>query len=422
MSEPVEFGKKTRNEMYLLDEKIHFTNHGSFGAIPKPIYKKRLELLNEMEKAPDAWFRVKSKKLWISNRQSLANYLKVNLDNLVLTENATDAINSILKAASENYTMNDAILAHEYTYAAVLNSIDYVAKYRYSSTNNQLKVFKVPCHYPIKSIDEVLDSYNSMCEKIINENKLKLRLVVIDHISSATATLFPVKEIIKIIRKWECVQESSIKVIIDGAHAIGQIEINLNELDCDYYVSNLHKWFLSPRGCAFLFFKNLNETFSLMPNIISHGYGKDASNNFFERATRDSTSWYLVNDCIDIYENKFGGLNHIQQYTSKLLDETVEMLVNSWGTNRIEMPKELEAPFMKLIKLPDLKGYKSIDDIDLKKAIESLLIDLYFKFDLIACVVPIQDELYCRISAFVYNEIKDYEFLRDAIIKMNGTY
>ena len=409
-----EFGEKTRKRFYLLDETIHFTNHGSYGAVPKPIQNKRIELLQEMEKAPDAWFRVKSFKLWNSNRQSLASFLNVDSENIVLTENATDAINSVLKATTERLTKNDAILAHEYTYAAVLNAIDYVAKYRFA-INDQINVFKVPCKYPINSIDEVLNAYDSMCEKIIVENKLILSLVVLDHISSATATLFPVEEIIKVLRKWEGVQERKIKVLIDGAHAIGQIDIKLNQLDCDFYVSNLHKWFLAPRGCAFLYFKDKNETYSLKPNIISHGYGKEATKNFFERATRDSTSWYLIDDCIKIYENDFGGLNTITEYTSKLLEEAVEMLVSSWGTNRLELPKELEAPFMKVIKLPKFKPLEVLQSLSIEHYPPGLSNFLQDTFDVDAQITIINKEFYCRISCFVYNRIEDYISLRNAI-------
>ena len=414
----IEFGKKVRKELYLLDENLYFTNHGSYGAVPEPIQRKRLELLEEIEKAPDAWFRVKSFKLWNSNRQSLATFLKINVENLVLCENATDAINSILKASTKNLTKNDAILAHEYTYAAVMNALNYTVKYRYAP-EDQISLYKVPCKYPIVSVHDVLNSYDLMCEKIIMQDKLNLSLVVLDHISSATATLFPVRQIISIIRKWESVQHSKINILIDGAHSIGQIDIGLDTLDCDYYVSNLHKWFLSPRGCSFLFFKDENETFSLQPNVISHGYGKDATRNFFERGTRDSSSWFLIDDCIDIYENVFGGLNKITEYSSKLLDEAVDMLVKSWGTCRISMPKELEAPFMKLVKLPELKRYKTEDDFNYRKTIENLMMDCYLKFNLIACVVPIQGELFCRISSFVYNDIKEFEALKEAILKMN---
>jgi len=360
-----EFGEKTRKRFYLLDETIHFTNHGSYGAVPKPIQNKRIELLQEMEKAPDAWFRVKSFKLWNSNRQSLASFLNVDSENIVLTENATDAINSVLKATTERLTKNDAILAHEYTYAAVLNAIDYVAKYRFA-INDQINVLKVPCKYPINSIDEVLNAYDSMCEKIIVENKLILSLVVLDHISSATATLFPVEEIIKIIRKWEGVQER-------------------------------------------------NETYSLKPNIISHGYGKEATKNFFERATRDSTSWYLIDDCIKIYENEFGGLNTITKYTSKLLEEAVEMLVSSWGTNRLELPKELEAPFMKVIKLPRFKPLEVLQSLSIEHYPPGLSNYLQDTFDVDAQITIINKEFYCRISCFVYNRIEDYISLRNAI-------
>ena len=72
-------------------------------------------------------------------------------------------------------------------------------------------------------------------------------------------------------------------ILLLGAHAIGQTEIDLNAFDCDYYVSNLHKWFCAPKGCSFLYLKDKERLeINLEPNYISHGYKKDLSYNFFQ--------------------------------------------------------------------------------------------------------------------------------------------
>lgn len=94
-----------------------------------------------------------------------------------------------------------------------------------------------------------MEYFEKACEKIINEKKLRIRLVVIDHISSATAILYPVGEISQTIRKWskDCI------ILIDGAHCVGQVELDFDAIGCDFYVSNLHKWLFAPRSCSFIY-------------------------------------------------------------------------------------------------------------------------------------------------------------------------
>jgi len=148
-----------------------------------------------------------------------------------------------------------------------------------------------------------LNQFEKICEEIVNVKKLRLRVALVDHISSASATLFPVKEIVQIVRKWS----PDALVMVDGAHSIGQIAIDLVDLDCDYYVSNLHKWFLAPRGCSFLYLKDVNRLAqNLQPNYISHGYDKSVDYNFCRRGTADKSSYFCVRECVDFYENELG--------------------------------------------------------------------------------------------------------------------
>jgi isopenicillin-N epimerase len=330
----IKYGKELKDEMFNLDKSIKFTNHGSYGSVPKSILEKKFQLQIELEKSPDKWFRFTSYDMYKKNIESLARYLRVNEENLVFTENATDGINCALKSI-EFDGCADAILATNYTYPAILNTIDYISKYRFKQEFDQVNVVKAQMRYPIKSVESLLNEFDEKCREIVVEKKQRLRLAVIDHISSATAMLFPIEEIIKLIRKWnkDCI------VLIDGAHAIGlktiksrfnhkfkyifehfflgHVNLDLTKLDCEFYVSNLHKWFLAPRGCSFLYFKNLSDLSAnlsdkicvLQPNYISHGYAKSVQFNFYSRGTKDATSWFLVNECIQFYENYLGGLN-----------------------------------------------------------------------------------------------------------------
>ena len=149
MSEFANFGMKIKHESFHLDQALTFVNHGSYGTVPREVFAKKQKLQLEIESAPDKWFRYTSLKEWHNNKQLLADYLKVNTDNLVICENATESINAALKSIQFNGS-KDAILEMQYTYNAIANSVDYVAKYRMAE-GDSVQVFKVPCKFPIKS-------------------------------------------------------------------------------------------------------------------------------------------------------------------------------------------------------------------------------------------------------------------------------
>ena len=414
MSQITKFGLSTKSDWFNLDPGTTFLNHGSYGACPRPIWQKKLELQKIMESNPDKWFRFVSFDLWNQSVKSLANYLNVDSENLVLCENATSAINSILKSIDFdlNNPEGEAILSTQYTYQAVKNSIEYTSKYRLNG-NKQIQIIELKLPFPITSAQQIFDELDQTCDHIINVRKLKLKLAVLDHISSMTAMLFPITEMNKIVRKWT---GSDCLILIDGAHALGQVKLDFNEFDCDFYVSNLHKWFQAPRGCSFLYFKDKNSANNLQPNYISHGYDKSLTYNFYQRGTSDSTSWFLVDECIDFFNHKLGGIENITEYSERVSKKAVELLVSSWKTGVLEIPKEIEAPFMKAIKLPYLKNYQVDKKENSERVCLRLMKDMLERFNIILAVVYIQNEIYCRISCYVYNSDQDYEALNEAIL------
>ena len=95
-----------------------------------------------------------------------------------------------------------------------------------------------------------------------------IRLATFSHITSIPAIILPIKELVALCHR------RNVKVMIDGAHAMGQIPINVQDYDADFYVANGHKWLFSPKGSAILW-ANPSSQSLVHPNIISYeGQGK----------------------------------------------------------------------------------------------------------------------------------------------------
>ena len=96
-----------------------------------------------------------------------------------------------------------------------------MAAYRLEE-ENQVNVFKVPCIFPLLSKEKIIKDFDQICHTIVEEKKLRLRLAVIDHISSATAILFPIKELIEVVRKWTNYSTETL-ILIDGCLFISSL-------------------------------------------------------------------------------------------------------------------------------------------------------------------------------------------------------
>ena len=69
------------------------------------------------------------------------------------------------------------------------------------------------------------------------------------------------------------------RIVVDGAHALLSLPLNIDELHVDYYVSNCHKWFSAPKGTAFMYVKKKHQN-QTRPLVISHGWGSGFNSEF----------------------------------------------------------------------------------------------------------------------------------------------
>lgn len=408
------FGNK---EKFFLDPSIKHLNHASYGAVSKFSWSKIDQMNFEILKNPDnfMWHR-NFENFWTPSVTALANYLQINKDNLLLSESVTDGLNAAFNLIQFNRA-NDAILVNDFSYTDMNFAIDYTSNF--DITSGKIPIIRVPMKYPLISVKQVIDSFDATCRELVSVRNLRIRLTIIDHITSLNGLKLPVKEICQVIRKWQQVwkekqsacfkdeNEYKTYIIIDGAHAFGQVKLELNKYDCDFYVTCLHKWFYSPWGSAFLYFKDPK-----MKNQQYFAYNKYKLpfHNFAEPATRNESFRLVHNHYIDFFENQLGGLTNIEKYVNELQCAALTMLIGSWKSKTQPVDKELQAPFVKCIELPaNLQyGYNRDELIDIMRN----------KYNISTLFNVINGIMYCRISFAVYNKMDDYFALNEAVLDL----
>lgn len=275
-------------KQFLLDPKVIFLNHGSFGATPKPVFREYQRWQREMEKQPVEFLSSTRRfaRLMADSRAELGNYLGTHQDNLVYTQNVTISLNIV--ARSLELGTGDEVLSTDHEYGA----IDRV--WRFLSNERGFRYINQRLSTPIQSEQSFLDEFWKGVTS-------RTRVIGISHITSSTAIIFPIKEIIRRAR------EANILTIVDGAHIPGQLPLHLDSLGADFYGGNLHKWLCAPKGAGFLYARP-GVQHLLKPLVVSWGYESESpsGSTFIDEqewwGTRDVAAFLSVPAAIEFQE------------------------------------------------------------------------------------------------------------------------
>jgi isopenicillin-N epimerase len=265
-------------EQFLLDPNIVFLNHGSFGATPKPVFDVYQAWQRELERQPVEFLGRRATELLAGSRAVLADYLDTQRDNLVYVTNATVGVNIV--ARSLRLGPGDAVLATDHEYGACDRTWRFLAQKQGFSYNNQ------PISVPLTTEEDFI-------ERFWHGVTPRTRLIFISHLTSPTASIFPVNEVCRLART------QGLLTLVDGAHAPGQIPLNLEKVGADFYTGNLHKWLSSPKGAGFLYARPEVQTL-LEPLIVSWGWQSEMPgpsqfvDQFEWQGTRDLAAFLSV--------------------------------------------------------------------------------------------------------------------------------
>ncbi len=237
-------------ELFLLRSDITFLNHGSFGACPRPVFDEYQRWQRELEAQPVEFLGRRFDDLLRAARESLARYVNCDADDLVYVPNATTGLNIVARSLKLN--AGDEIVTTDHEYGALNRTWEFLC----GKAGAVYKRVEIPV--PVSTPEDFI-------ERVWSAVTPRTRVLFLSHITSPTALIFPVQELVRRAR------EHGIISIIDGAHAVGQIPLDLTALDADFYSSNCHKWLMSAKGSAFLYARR--EMQSLVePLVVSWGW------------------------------------------------------------------------------------------------------------------------------------------------------
>lgn len=281
----------------LLDPLVANLNTGSFGPTPKPVFDRVTQLRRRLAEEPMDFLVRESPLLLWQAREQLASFLGTSPQRLLFTANVTSAINMV--ASGLRLAAPGEVLMCDREYGSMQWAWERAARRQGLS----VKFFRLPL-MP-RDAGEVVDAVRSALTP-------RTRLLHFSHVLSATGLILPAAELCELARR------HGVITVIDGAHAPGMIPLKIEQLDCDFYGGNCHKWLLAPIGAGFLVLGR-NAIDRLEPLQVSWGYKSDRRqlddrDEFgstprlraleFE-GTRDLCPWLTVPDAID-FQSKLG--------------------------------------------------------------------------------------------------------------------
>ena len=233
-----------------LDPEVTFLNHGSFGACPVPVLEAQRALIDELEAGPIRFLWTIFEERLDAARRDVAAFLNADPEGLVFVPNATTGVSTVLR--SLRFEPGDELLTTNHEYNAILNAQREVAR----PAGARVVVARLP--FEIESDAQVL-------EAILAAVTSRTRLAVVSHVTSPTATILPVGEIVRAL------EARGVDTLVDAAHGPGMLLVDVEALGAAYWTANGHKWLCGPKGSGVLHVR-ADRRDQIRPLIISHGF------------------------------------------------------------------------------------------------------------------------------------------------------
>jgi isopenicillin-N epimerase len=381
---------------WMLDPEVVFLNHGSFGATPRTVLERQAEVRRLMEAEPLQFFDHMYQEELDQARSALGEFVGAPPEGLAFLANATTGVNTVL--ASLSLRPGDQLVTTDHEYNACRNALEAAAE----RAGAEVVVARVP--FPIRSADHVV-------EAVLDSMGPRCRLLLIDHVTSQTGLMLPLD------RLTEEAGRRHVEVLVDGAHAPGMVDLDIESLGVAYYTGNLHKWVCAPKGAAFLSVReDLRQR--VRPLVISHG--ANASSTTRSRfhlehdwtGTRDPSAWLSVESALTAVASLVaGGWPEVRERNRNLALEGRRILCDTLGFD-VPSPDSMIGSLAS-IPLPDGDGER-VNDIFPFDALQLALFDRY-RIEVPIIAWPERPKRLVRISAQLYNQPDHYRYLAEAL-------
>ncbi len=385
---------------WCLDEDIVFLNHGSFGACPLAVMDFRKDLLARIERNPMDFLLQEYQPLLEDVLRRLESFTGAQSGSIVIVENATTAVNTIL--ANLTADKGDTLLVADQEYFSSANALEVLAM------RKGLRVRKVELPWPA-SEQAVIDAFAEVAEA-------GARYALVDHVVSSTGMVLPLRRIVSLLGSM------GVETVVDGAHGPGQLDLQLEGLGCLAYTGNCHKWLCSPRSAALLYVRPdfqrhfLPLQVSHLPEDFQTGIS-DFQLRFRWNGTPDPTPALSIPFAMDHMASLLkGGWEVMRRRNRSLALEARDMLCEALGVAP-PCPDSMVGS-MASVELPSANpaGPRDIQWMDPLQA------RLRSEYGIVVPVTEIQGRTrrLIRISAQLYNSPEQYRYLVRSLLEALG--
>ena len=394
---PPAFGLEAQG-LFQLEEGIAQLNHGSYGATARALLQQQRRWQDHMEAEPSRFMRREFPSLLRDAAAAIGGYINGDADRIAMVENATTGVNAVVGGGV--FQEGDEVLIFDQTYGAVTNTV------RHMVGSRGARVIVADLPFPAQSDDQIMAAVEHGLAQFSPKaaNAASKRLVILDHVTSPTALLLPIRDMVARAR------EHGVSTLVDGAHAPGMAPIDLASLGADYYTGNCHKWLCAPKGCAFLWAAE-DAPWEPRPPVTSHGWGGGFIEEFDWIGTRDASAQFVLPDTLAL--RRWLGDEEVSSFNHSLVVRAAALLSAAWKTP-LGAPASM-CGSMTTIALP----FSHPQDVRAKDAehVRAILLD---DFGVEVPVRQMGEQLWVRISAQIYNTLEDYERLAHAALTLKS--
>jgi isopenicillin-N epimerase len=370
-------------EAFGLDPDVLHLNHGAYGVAPVAVRQAAARWRERAERNPHRFNRVEVGGLVAAAREHAAGFLGIDPSRAAWVRNVSEGVSAVL--GSLELRSGDELVTSTHGYGAVRKALNHHAA--------RAGARVVEAAFPVGAADdEIVSAYASACSR-------RTRLVVIDRITSPTATVVPVAAVAAAVG-------ADASVLVDAAHAPGQLPDDIAAMGADHWIGNLHKWAYTPRGSAILWTRPGAE---VTPTVLSWRLEDGYAESFDFPGTWDYAGWLAVTDGLEYWAAR-GGWGAVARLAG-LVTDGQEKVAGVLGVTLDRLPV-IPAPAMRLVPLP-AGVLTSPDEVDpFYEALSQQRVE----------VAPVHFDGvgYLRIAAAPYNTPDDYDRLAAAVRELLG--
>jgi isopenicillin-N epimerase len=378
----MEFDLQGLKSAWNLDPAVRHVNHGSYGAVPTVVQQEQRRWQDLVQRNPVAFYSRHALAEIAAAREKIAVFLNQQPDQIALVRNTTEAASTTMRGFPFKAGDEAIVLDHEY------GAVAYAVKRGVEIAQGKMVEILIP---RLATDDEVVAHVEARFSP-------ETRMLVVDHITSATARTFPIQKLSEICKP------RNIAIVVDASHTPGTMEIDLDHLDADFWFGNLHKWVSAPVGVGvYRIAPRWQEI--MRPLIVSWSDAEPYPLPFDMLGTVDVSAWLTAPAAIDFFATL--GWDRVRRANQARMRYGRDLVMTELGVGADELREE-NLP-MGVVPLHNMSGGRDGCFALQKRFSQEHRIEVP--------ITTFSDKYLMRISGQLYNEPSDYEALVMAVRK-----